>query len=167
MKLVMSATIADNLVSVDSITDYIESFSEVVQSVDIASMSAQVGTTESESELSSENGIQRSSFTAIITSPSAGDSATIAGKGPMKALPTTTALVSKFKEEKHSNSDPSGDSETDPERARLARMALAMQLKDERYSRHKKATGKSLIVFEVKPYDVDSDLKALWRQIIT
>eukprot|EP01042_Synura_sphagnicola_P003495 gene3495-4342_t len=57
-------------------------------------------------------------------------------------------------------------------KARQERMELARKLKEEKDLKDgvkpkAKAVEKSLIVLEVKPWEADCDLEALWKQIIT
>jgi len=68
------------------------------------------------------------------------------------------------------------DGETAEERAatkaRQARMAQAKKLKEEKDAaegktkKKEKAVEKSLVVLEVKPWEADTDLEAVWREII-
>eukprot|EP01039_Chlorochromonas_danica_P008531 gene8531-9404_t len=56
-------------------------------------------------------------------------------------------------------------------KARLERMALARKLKEEKDAKEGKKkkvkeVEKSLVVLEVKPWEADTDLEALWKEII-
>ncbi len=62
--------------------------------------------------------------------------------------------------------------EREATRARKARMEAARKLKEEKDAKEgkvKKAkeVEKSLVVLEVKPWEADTDLESLWKQIIT
>eukprot|EP01006_Ploeotia_vitrea_P023334 TRINITY_DN55770_c0_g1_i2.p1 TRINITY_DN55770_c0_g1~~TRINITY_DN55770_c0_g1_i2.p1 ORF type:complete len:183 (-),score=27.65 TRINITY_DN55770_c0_g1_i2:99-647(-) len=63
------------------------------------------------------------------------------------------------------------DEETEADKARKARMAHALKLKQEADAKKEKKekakpVEKSLVVLDVKPWEADTDLKMVWEQII-
>ena len=68
--------------------------------------------------------------------------------------------------------DDEDEEESAADKARAARMAAALKLKQEADAKKEKKEAKakpiekSLVVLEVKPWEADTDLKGLWEQIV-
>eukprot|EP00341_Mesodinium_pulex_P005455 CAMPEP_0116938832 /NCGR_PEP_ID=MMETSP0467-20121206/32374_1 /TAXON_ID=283647 /ORGANISM="Mesodinium pulex, Strain SPMC105" /LENGTH=230 /DNA_ID=CAMNT_0004620993 /DNA_START=20 /DNA_END=712 /DNA_ORIENTATION=- len=99
---------------------------------------------------------------------------------PSAAAPSAAAPKAAAKPAADDDFDMFGDDDEDEEetaeeraanKARKERMALAKRLKDEKDAKEgkkkkEKPVEKSLIVLDVKPWEAECDLEALWKEII-